>query len=139
MKPSFLNGRPIVAEDSWSSTAAAPELSMFGFSPRIKVGEAKIFAFSLVILASNQLINLPFDNPPEIILGTLAPVGFAGSSLAVIKPKPLLLIILVSPVLSSKILSFISDLVKETSIIFMVNATCLCLTSKILYIFLQFS
>ena len=45
-------------------------------------------------------------------------------------PIPLLLIILVFPVRSSNTLSLISDFVKETSIIFIVNATCLCLTSK---------
>ena len=49
INPSFLKGLPIVAELSESSTLAAPEERIFEFSPSIKVGEARIFAFSLVI------------------------------------------------------------------------------------------
>ena len=41
----------------------------------------------------------------------------------------------VSPDLNSKIFSFISALVKATSIIFTVKATCLCLTSSDLIYF----
>ena len=58
IKPSFLKGLPIVAELNESSTEAAPEERTFEFSPSIKVGEAKIFAFSFFIFDSNQLTNL---------------------------------------------------------------------------------
>ena len=53
-----------------------------------------------------------------------------GSRLAILRPRPLLLIILVSPVLNSKTLFFMSLFVSVTSIILIVNATCLCLMSS---------
>ena len=102
MNPSFLKGLPIDAEPRESSTEAAPEVRTFEFSPRIKVGEANIFALLLVILASNQFKNCPPPKPPVTTFGTFdfVIVGFA--KLAVVRPSPELFIISVSPVLNSK-------------------------------------
>ena len=56
-KSFIFKGLPIVAPLSESSTWAAPEVRALLFSPRIKVGEAKILALLLVIFASNQFKN----------------------------------------------------------------------------------
>jgi hypothetical protein len=131
MNPSFLKGLPIVAELNESSTEAAPDVRTFEFSPFINWREARIFAFSLVIFASSQFIKFPWVIPSVIMFGTFAAAGgFPGSRFPVLKPRPLLLIILVSPSLVSNTLFLISDLVKETSIILIFNDTCLLLISR---------